>query len=1184
MTHSDFLIVMEFRHNVKIMTWNVKGLFYTDEHDNRICKLHVSEIQNELLDFDIVCLQETWCTDMQAQDLENEIFKVFYSNRSFRHPNSKKISGGVMVLIKKSILSGIKRMPSSVDDSIWLKLDKKYFGLSKDVYLSCLYLPPENSSLFSWYNVNILDFIEMDITRYMRSGDILLCGDFNARTRNLADYIVNDDRDISFLPDIYVPDDFHINRRNMDMKSINNYGKWLTDLCMSANLCILNGRTLGDLLGHYTSHQPEGLSVIDYNIISKHLYNKVTSFQVGLLTEYSDHCPLRLNLQCKLQKILPKALGSNKINETFKYVWEEESKSKFLNALIQNTDLLHDYENKSYANSQTEVDLAVDNFESMIQTVCKNSIKRKIISRKRHSKKITKHYTFDLKCYNIRTQLKYVLKLKNKYPHNREIREDYYYIKRLYQKCVKKSKSQAKADLLSKLENLYNTDSKSYWEIFNKLRNDKGYISDAINPDTWLDYYKTLCKKPDESDEIFFQKLNQLEQECSNLDFLDLDITDKEIYDTISNLKNNKSPGLDGIVNEMVKNGKFYLVPLLKKLFNLILSSGYYPNQWKKGLVINIFKSGEKEMPENYRGITLTSCLGKIYSLILNNRLVNYLIDSGIYSNYQFGFKPDNRTTDAIAIFKEVVTTYKLNNKNLYICFIDFKKAFDRVWRAGLLLKLLQYGVGGNFYKTLKSMYSNNKSAIKVRGGRTDFFPCEVGVRQGDGLSPSLFNIFINDLPDLLNGAECEPAKIGNVLIGCLMYADDLVIMSESKVGLQKSLNTLAKYCNMWKICINASKSKTMVMYKRRKHENLNFKVGDETLDRVKQYKYLGFTFTQTGSMIKGQEILCKKALKCWFLIRKSLYNEKVWPIKIYIRSFESAIKPILLYASEIWGLDMITDKNDKYIMPELDTSRWCEKVIIRLSKQILQVSNKASNMPVLAELGRTPLYCDITINVLKYFTRIQNMKECNLVKKIFDVRLSKIFESVFKDAHKSVGFGNDLDIQCLSEKQNYKSYFDEFNKKLVIVWHKRFFRYLQNDENKKLVTYKLLKITYDQEPYLTYIENPYIRKKFTSLRISSHPLRIESGRYRNIDKEKRFCQICCNSVIENEMHFMLKCPIYETVRTIYLKHIIEKFCTKKDEEKTLVYLLSTTQKDIIDDVSKYIYKAFEIRDSYFRK
>ena len=129
---------------------------------------------------------------------------------------------------------------------------------------------------------------------------------------------------------------------------------------------------------------------------------------------------------------------------------------------------------------------------------------------------------------------------------------------------------------------------------------------------------------------------------------------------------------------------------------------------------------------------------------------------------------------------------------------MDFRKAFDRVWRSALCLKLLEKGIGGNMYHLIKDMYYKNVSSVKIGNLKTRNFCNDIGVKQGDGLSPTLFNIFIDDLTQILNDNECDPCKIHDVQVGSLLYADDLIIMSESSDGLRNSLLKLDQYCNKW--------------------------------------------------------------------------------------------------------------------------------------------------------------------------------------------------------------------------------------------------------------------------------------------------------------------------------------------------------------------------------------------------
>ena len=198
------------------------------------------------------------------------------------------------------------------------------------------------------------------------------------------------------------------------------------------------------------------------------------------------------------------------------------------------------------------------------------------------------------------------------------------------------------------------------------------------------------------------------------------------------------------------------------------------------------------------------------------------------------------RTADNLFILKTAINKYLSSmNKKLYLCFVDFSKAFARVWRDGLLVKLLRHGVGGKFYGSVKQMYLNTISAVKINNSITPTFKSEVGVKQGDNLSPTLFNVYLNDLK--FPEDSCDPIKLSSVSLSHLLWADDLLIMSESSVGLQKCLDVLHNYCKEWKLCINIEKSNVMIIEKGKRAANGNteFRIGDQTLTYCKEYKYL---------------------------------------------------------------------------------------------------------------------------------------------------------------------------------------------------------------------------------------------------------------------------------------------------------------------------------------------------------
>ena len=154
-----------------------------------------------------------------------------------------------------------------------------------------------------------------------------------------------------------------------------------------------------------------------------------------------------------------------------------------------------------------------------------------------------------------------------------------------------------------------------------------------------------------------------------------------------------KSPYSDRIKNEMIKSSLNELMPVYLQLFNKAFSSGTIPQNWCDGLITPIFKTGSKTDPSNYRGICISSCLGKLFCSILNQRLLEHVQSHNILHKSQIGFLAKNRTADHVFTLRTLVDKYvKSHQTKLYACFVDFRKAFDSVWHDGLMYK---------FYKSM---------------------------------------------------------------------------------------------------------------------------------------------------------------------------------------------------------------------------------------------------------------------------------------------------------------------------------------------------------------------------------------------------------------------------------------------------------------------------------------------------
>ena len=213
-------------------------------------------------------------------------------------------------------------------------------------------------------------------------------------------------------------------------------------------------------------------------------------------------------------------------------------------------------------------------------------------------------------------------------------------------------------------------------------------------------------------------------------------------------------------------------------------------------------KKDDRSKAEIFRGITLLSALGKLFTSILNDRLYDYMTKKGILKAERGGFKKRHGTVDSIFILKTLIDKFvkskpQKRRRLAFLVFVDFRKAFDRIPRQKLFEKLRKEGIKGRFLEIVMSMYSKDKSGVKINNKMTEDFPCYTGVKQGCMLSPTIFNLYLSDLPEFLNSPSSTDILLDDSErpINCLLYADDLVIFSRSADGLQTLLSKLESYC-----------------------------------------------------------------------------------------------------------------------------------------------------------------------------------------------------------------------------------------------------------------------------------------------------------------------------------------------------------------------------------------------------
>ena len=980
---------------MKIGFFNINGLVGETTFD--------PDFKNFMGKYDIAILTETWHNEAECiNKIKNNFPKNFHfieNARKNRHKKSKRNSGGILICYKKFLHNYVTVVDKTSENMIWIKIRKEYLNTDRNLFVGGIYNSPINSTYTKARDEDLFLEIQNRMLTVAQNEFVIVGGDFNARVGNMQDHIEEseEEKELLNLPDIYTMSQFKKLRCNQDQHK-NSFGEKLIDMATSTNLKILNGRTLGDLEGRYTYVGYNGLSTVDYVLGSENLFlrNHIHSFEVEQLTLLSDHRPTCLTLQYSAHKETEKEgkeplLTSHKRYKyfitnyaQFKTILQRKMNKKFTESLIQQL------QNVNTHNDSIELDNIIQKINAQYLSSANTShLMHKTNCNNKKGTKRTKQktwYTKDSK--TLKRKLNQVRKMLERNPNKQELRTLFYKTQKQYKNLIKSQRKTFEENMMTKLEHFYSYDKNNFWK---HLKSMKGNTKEVNLPplDRLITHFENLYYKEELNDDlanIFEDKENR---NRSKFNMLNKEIIEEEVRTCINSLKSRKSPGEDQISNEMIKGTNEEGITLLTKLFNTILNCGYFPKDWNYGLLRLIHKGSDTDDENNYRAITLNSCLGKLFCTILNQRINPLIEQENMFCNEQGGFRKNRRATDQIFLLKNIVRRYVTNNKYLYTCFVDFSKAFDSIWRKALIGKLSKLGVNGKFLDILRSIYNSTTNSIIYNDDVSALFKSNMGVKQGDTLSTTLFNIFINDLSNEFAFDGNNPVTVGGTEISCLLYADDLIIMSTTHESLQKCITKLEQYCITWKLEVNLKKTKIMIFNKQgaliKKHQ---FLYKESIIENVREYKYLGFTFSCSGSDNTGINNLLKQAKKAWFSLQYYLRTSKNKKISTYLHLFDTQIKPILLYACESWADSLKCDRN---ILDNIQKNT-IERFHVNVLKQLLGVHKKTSNLAVLLETGRHTLAVSAQLQAVKYFLRFPTIKQGSLLRKYYE--MEKLYSS----------------------------------------------------------------------------------------------------------------------------------------------------------------------------------------------
>ena len=501
---------------------------------------------------------------------------------------------------------------------------------------------------------------------------------------------------------------------------------------------------------------------------------------------------------------------------------------------------------------------------------------------------------------------------------------------------VKSLCSKAKRIVEKKISKNAKTNPKGFWSYTQSKLKTRSSMPDLIKPGT--EDNPIYAKTDEDKAEVlvdYFSSVFTVESDLNNMPPFDereyanplenINITKKTVLEKLKKVKINKSPGPDNIHPRVLNNAATTLAEPLSIIFNTSLETKTLPDEWKHANISSIFKKGKKTLPQNYRPVSLTSVVCKIMESIIRDAVVKHMTDNNLFSQYQFGFISGRSTVLQLLHVLNIWIDVLDQGGSLDAIYCDFMKAFDKVPHKRLVYKVEKYGIKGNVIGWIDSFLSGRTQCVSINNHKSSYAPVTSGIPQGSVLGPILFVIYINDLPEVINGGSIA-----------FLFADDTKMFNQVKNNSdlkiqQQDVNKAVEWSNIWLLkfhpdkCIHLGigpkrdtikehqqdlhgyplKKKFCVKDVEKKHaeelcdHKYHYEMDGHILKRSKCEKDIGVNIDNDLNFHTHINSIVNKANRVMGIARRTfshLNNEIFLPI------FKALVRPHLEYAAPVWS------------------------------------------------------------------------------------------------------------------------------------------------------------------------------------------------------------------------------------------------------------------------------------------